>query len=440
MHCQVMDTLYIRSNGDVPCAHDAGEPIILGRVDASFSATAMLDGPGYRHVRTALAAGRLPWPDVCGSCACFRPEEPFRDALSTRHVHKLQFEASLACNLACPACTNGAQVKVRPQPFILPLDLAGRALRTLRDEGFRIDEIEYAGQGEPLANPRFPELVDLARDLFPDTRQRLITNGNYDYWKRTGGRALDEIFVSCDGLFQASYEKYRIGGKVETALAFMRDAPRTRDGRRQLMIWKYILFEFNDSDEELAAAQEMALRLGVDTMLFIFTDSAFRSLRWTPRNAALFPRLFPNVVAHGTPTVDRRSGAAGCRVRAPLPSRRLRLAGATWCVDDVRVVDHRLNMRGWAFARMPITRMAVSIDAASLGEATIGLPRTDVLARVDRCRRPDAGFAFSQQAPPLEGEHEIGLTLFSRGWCLGTAHERYHFSRPDTVPLPITPA
>jgi hypothetical protein len=99
--------------------------------------------------------------------------------------------------------------------------------------------IEYAGQGEPLAHPRFPGLVDLGRALFSETRQRLITNGNYDYSARTGRRAPDEIYVSCDGAFQESYEKYRIGGdeKRRGVPAFVpeRGRPRNANGRSGLL-------------------------------------------------------------------------------------------------------------------------------------------------------------------------------------------------------------
>jgi organic radical activating enzyme len=428
MHCQVMDTLYVRSNGDVPCAHDAGEPIILGHVGPQFDVLAMLDGEKYRHVRASLATGQRPWPGVCERCACFRPEIPYRDELSARRVHKLQIEASLACNLACPACTNAAQVKVRPRPFTLDLEQADDMLRDLRDEGFSIGEIEYAGQGEPLAHPRLPELVDLGRALFPETRQRLITNGNFEYWTRTGGRALDEIYVSCDGAFQASYEKYRIGGSIDQAFRFMREAPGMLSGRRQLRVWKYILFEFNDSDEEICAAQERAQEIGVDTLLFIFTDSAFRSTRWTPANAALFPRLYPNVLVHGTPSVDRRHSRSIACVRGGQSSWFLRLAGTSCHVDEVLVSDNCLNVRGWAYCRMPITRIEVAIDAVSVGDAHVRLPRLDVPAQVAWCKRPDVGFAFSRQLPALDGEHEIALSIFAGPVRLGTVQARYAFN------------
>src|SRR5205823_5779169 len=160
------------------------------------------------------------------------------------------------------------------------------------------------------------------------------------------------------------------------------------DGRRQRRVWKYILFEFNDSDAEICAAQELAQQIGVDTLLFIFTDSAFRSTRWTPRNAALFPRLFPNVLVHGTPTVDRGHSRAASRVGHAPWSRLLRIAATTCHVDEVVVSDSHLNLRGWAHARLPITRMDVAVDAEPVGQAHLGLPRLDVVDEIEWCRRP----------------------------------------------------
>jgi MoaA/NifB/PqqE/SkfB family radical SAM enzyme len=139
-----------------------------------------------------------------------------------------------------------------------------KSLRSIREANFRVREIEYCGQGEPLMNREFPEFVRLARAYFPGTSQRLITNGNFDYSKATGGEAIDEILVSCDGRRQKSYEQYRVFGNVDVALAFMRAIPKKIGRQRQLVIWKYILFEFNDSDEEILEAQKLAQELKVD--------------------------------------------------------------------------------------------------------------------------------------------------------------------------------
>ncbi len=167
--------------------------------------------------------------------------------------------------------------------------LFDRLIASCADAGFRIDEIEYCGQGEPLSNPHFSEFVRLARSAYPGALQRLITNGNYDFGQALKGQILDEVVVSCDGLWQSSYEQYRVHGSVSLALQFMADAASLEGSSRPFVVWKYILFEFNDSPEELLAAQEKAVLLGVDKLVFVVTHSKFRSRRWTVANAGELP-------------------------------------------------------------------------------------------------------------------------------------------------------
>ncbi len=67
------------------------------------------------------------------------------------------------------------------------------------------------------------------------------------------------------------------------------------------MVWKYILFEFNDSDEEIWEAQNVAQELKVDALLFVYTHSKFKSQRYTIKNAADFPIYYANVKTNATP-------------------------------------------------------------------------------------------------------------------------------------------
>lgn len=150
-------------------------------------------------------------------------------------------------------------------------------------------------------NREFRKFISLARKYFRETCQRLITNGNFDYFEATGREPLDEIFVSCDGVRQSSYEQYRVRGQVDLALDFMRAIPKNIGDRRQHVVWKYILFEFNDSDEEIKEAQSKAQELKVDTLLFVYTHSRFKSNRHTVKNAGEFPIYYPNVTTNATP-------------------------------------------------------------------------------------------------------------------------------------------
>lgn len=304
MNCEILRTLYLRSNGDVPCNDDAGENKLLGLVRPRaepWPADALLGNHRYRHIRESLRAGVPPWPDICPGCAFFRPHEPLHDGLAERRIRKIQVEPTLACRLKCPGCSNRLQVQVRPQPLRMDPALFGQVLRGLADGGYAVQEIEYCGQGEPLAHPEFPAFVALARRLFPAAHQRLITSGNFAYADTAGVEPPDEIMVSCDGAFAESYARYRVGGRIEDVLRFLREAQAESGPRRPIVIWKYILFEWNDSPEEILAAQRLADEIGVRYLLFVLTHSAGKSRRYTLETIGDLPRVSRRVVANATP-------------------------------------------------------------------------------------------------------------------------------------------
>ncbi|MEO1474634.1 MAG: radical SAM protein, partial [Pseudomonadota bacterium] len=256
MNCQILRTLYLKANGIIPCEDNRGEWIDLGKVslDPDWSIEQVLNNEHYAQIRSALAAGEMPWPKTCADCAMLRPHQPVKDTIAQKRIEKLQIETTLACALRCPGCSSLGQLALRSKPHTLPLEIYERLLQSLADEGYRIDFIEYCGQGEPLAHPKFAEFVRIGRRLFPETKQRLVTNGNYSYAKKLEGEYIDEIYVSADGITQENYEKYRVRGNIELAKQFMRDAADPGAQMRPLLVWKYILFEFNHSDEEIRAA------------------------------------------------------------------------------------------------------------------------------------------------------------------------------------------
>lgn len=310
MNCEILHTLYVRSNGDVPCNDDAGEFVFLGRIHADnprWTVGSLVTNHRYRHIRASLARGAMPWPDKCPHCAFFRPNESYADRLAQKHIRKLQVEPSLPCRLRCPGCTSWNQTRIRPAPLQMELHVFERLLVQLKAEQFAVDEIEYCGQGEPLLHPHFSGFVRLGFQYFPQTRQRLITSGNFDYTAVIPATPPNEVMVSCDGLFPASYERYRMGGKVDRPLQFMRDAVRCGNGEFPAVVWKYILFEWNDGPEEIRAAQELAQEIGVAVMLFVYTHSAGKSLRYTLDNRDDFPIYAPNVAINATPIHYQRS-------------------------------------------------------------------------------------------------------------------------------------
>lgn len=426
VNCNSQHTLFLKANGDLPCEDDVGEQVLMGRVepDRPFDIETVLQGPRYRHIRAAMARGEQPWPLVCQRCAFLRPGEPHRSAHLAGRIEKIQVETTLACALRCPGCNGFSQIAERPGPHMLPLDSFRRLLVSCAERGYRIGTIEFCGQGEPLAHKQFQSFLDLSRELHTQTRQRLITNGNYDFDSRIPGRLPDEIYVSCDGLWQSSYEQYRIGGKVTQVLRFMEDAvarARAQSVRRSVVIWKYVLFDHNDSDAELVAAQETAERIGVDRLLFVATHSRGRSRRFPVRRLSELPIVSDVAMANSVPLLERDDAETVDGSDAAADFSFLH-------IDEAELSAGTLVVRGWAIGEFG--RLASEIEVwqggRRLGRAQLRRRRDDVAAHLTHWPAQESGFEAIVPVPPGPGDRvilraRIGRSTVERALALPAA-------------------
>lgn len=300
MNCEILRTLYLRSNGEIPCNCAAGERINLGWSlgEPGWDIAKVFENENYTAIRESFAANKAPWGAVCERCAFWVPKEPMDDRLrKDKWIEKFQVEPALTCALRCPGCSRADQIKRRKPPFVLSEKIFQQTLDSLKNNDYRIGFFYYCGQGEPLNHPRFQDLAVMAHDLYPDSRQVVNTNGNhkvselFDPERYVPG----EFIVSIDGLDQASYEQYRVNGDVELALQFMEDLKALPNP--PYVEWKYILFTYNDSDDEIQRAQEKALELGIDRIMFVLTHSKEKSQRYTVENLDELP-LLPGIGYH----------------------------------------------------------------------------------------------------------------------------------------------
>ena len=104
---------------------------------------------------------------------------------------------------------------------------------------------------------------------------------------------IDEVTFSIDGATADSYVKYRQRGNFDAAIRNLRAMAEEKQkaGRDLPMLnWRYILFNWNDSDAEMNRARELAAGLGIDRLSWEITDH--------PENA--YSRRF----LPGTPAYD----------------------------------------------------------------------------------------------------------------------------------------
>ena len=127
----------------------------------------------------------------------------------------LSIEPTNNCNLKCLECPTGNGTSKRKTGYI-DIDLYKKIIDEVKD--YTIYQMLYF-QGEPFLNPEIFELIKYADDqkIITDTS----TNGHFlnkENNEKIIQSGLKKLIISVDGTTQETYEKYRIGGKLETVL------------------------------------------------------------------------------------------------------------------------------------------------------------------------------------------------------------------------------
>lgn len=263
--CVMASSLFLRANGSLSCWCDNGKHLTLAEldgVDLGDGGVEVLQLPALRAIRRAFARQQVPHPGTCEGCVMYRNRVPTDRGDECRFVRVLHVEPSIVCRLRCLDCNQS----LPHPPQLLSLPLFEALLENLRRGGVeRVGVVHFEGLGEPLMNAQLPEMVARAHSAFPRSQVMLTTNGDGVWDGRFAGAPIHHLRVSIDGIDQRSYERYRRRGRFDRAYAFLAAAARNRAGTGwpRDIEWKYILFNWNDSDEEIGAAAAMARDLGV---------------------------------------------------------------------------------------------------------------------------------------------------------------------------------
>lgn len=354
----------------------------------------MLNGPIYSHIRSSFKQGRVPWPGTCEGCDLFSAGGIPLDTLDTRI--ELLVEPTLACNISCACCLRKQIIsKGRSTSSMDPAILAA-FVNSCRIDGILIDQVHYIGWGEPLMHGNWRALFDIVKDGAPTANQMVTTAGNVDFRDTVGEAALERLIVSCDGARQETYGQYRRGGQLEKVIKFMRDSKRYGDSSIFLE-WKYILFEFNDTDRDLILAQEIADEIGVDSLLFIITNSKWHSNRFTVDSSEQVPirSLFTSI----SPAAAMNAVAAECGA----------FQFSTGSADGFGFIDRCtvsvgkfLTVEGWALdpSGKYATLTELVVDGQTKAKIRTALRRADVAAAYPQAVGEKCGFMFRVPIDP----------------------------------------
>jgi MoaA/NifB/PqqE/SkfB family radical SAM enzyme len=252
------------------------------RVLGDFRTTSLSDiwrGPTATEVREDINTGGSPF---CGDCPLKEPlpdgqAPPVRDLNVPALPNRLYIECTAACNISCfqACCAPETGITRTRQAGMLDWDVFTRAIDEAGPSLVRVDFFNY---GEAFLHKRAVEMCEYIKAKHPHIYLYTSTNGlalNEEKARRLVHSGIDEVTFSIDGASQETYARYRQRGRFDVALANLRAMAdeKARSGRDVPQLnWRYILFRWNDSDEEMAQARQLASDMGVDRLCWEITD------------------------------------------------------------------------------------------------------------------------------------------------------------------------
>ena len=129
-----------------------------------------------------LRAAVLPLRDAPGARLYVLPydvrsaADPVGIDLSKPRLDYMETEITRVCNLNCRGCCDFSNLANEPGGKFYDYDRYVSDLRQMKKLFWGIEKIRIMG-GEPLLNPRLAEYAEAAREIFPDSDLRIVTNG-----------------------------------------------------------------------------------------------------------------------------------------------------------------------------------------------------------------------------------------------------------------------
>jgi wyosine [tRNA(Phe)-imidazoG37] synthetase (radical SAM superfamily) len=287
--------LYLRADGRLPCYCSSGETLTLGRLDHEHLpgniAADIFESPAFTRKHAAMAENKVPFPGICEQCTYLDVDAALPDG-TDRILEWLHLEPAYFCNLDCRWCHG--QTRREPGGVrMLPLNSVHRLADDFSAQGYHLDKGNICGVGEPTLHPKVWEMIDvLKKRLGGDIL--LSTNGNGPFSPAIVECGLDKLKIAADAVTQEAYARYRTHGSLAKVLDFTAKvaADKARSGATgPLIIWQYILFDYNDSDADLLLYQKMAREHGVDRLRIVYT----RCDNYSRRSPNDFPHDFPDI-------------------------------------------------------------------------------------------------------------------------------------------------
>jgi MoaA/NifB/PqqE/SkfB family radical SAM enzyme len=193
----------------------------------------------------------------------------FLSKKSGKYMHwgqpeSLSIEPTNLCNLKCPECPSGNNSMTRPRLFLSLENFK----KVINGSYITLAYLQLFFQGEPFLHPKLLEFIKYATSKKVYTATS--TNGlflNPENCTKIIESGLQRIIISVDGTTQETYEKYRVGGSLDSVLKGIKnliDARKSRKSKTPFIIMQFVVFSTNE--HQIAAIKQLAKLLKVDKL------------------------------------------------------------------------------------------------------------------------------------------------------------------------------
>jgi radical SAM protein with 4Fe4S-binding SPASM domain len=237
------------------------------------------NGEPYRRLRRQFHKGDFLSCGRCSQSRVMEIEDPAQFPIMVKpYPRKLYIEPCALCNLRCGGGKEcgGADycpVRVVPQHRKEKI-LSFETFRRIIDEVYPdLEDLALYNYGEPFLNPDLVKMISYAKKRKDSIRITTATNGHFinSPAKRRSliESGLDKVIFCVEGPDPETYTRYREGGNFDVVLEGMRSLVALRKEMAfptPFIEWRYLLFQWNDSDEQMEKARELAQEIGVDRL------------------------------------------------------------------------------------------------------------------------------------------------------------------------------
>jgi radical SAM protein with 4Fe4S-binding SPASM domain len=185
------------------------------------------------------------------------------DHVAASAILSATVEPGALCDLRCPFCPTGNGEIALSKGF-LSVERFGLLLERL---GAQLKSLTLFNWGEPLLHPGIGDMIRAASRR--GVRVAVSTHFSIPSFNARSARALissglKKLTVSCDGARQATYEKYRVGGRFSLVMRNIKSLLRAKkrllsDSPR--IVWQFLVHRGNAMDMD--AARRKAAELGI---------------------------------------------------------------------------------------------------------------------------------------------------------------------------------